>query len=102
MAALEPTESLQMFASVAANKGVAWIDNVVDTASTTTLSRNVAPLADNVIALIVWPRLSEEDDQSGLKLAPTYTYDSHPSVIPSPLANNERNGDCKPDQPVAS
>ncbi len=39
-------------------------------------SRPVHVLADNVIALIVLPKLSVQDDPGGARLAPSYLYDS--------------------------
>jgi len=60
----------------------AWITNTIgNTGSTPNV--NVTPLVNNVIALIVWPRLSDTDDPpilngtpDGGKLTSTYTYDS--------------------------
>jgi uncharacterized protein (TIGR02599 family) len=51
----------------------------------------VAPLAENVIALIVWPRLSDVDDPTGTKLSSDYQYDSQKNALttPQPLTANQ-------------
>ncbi len=57
--------------------------------ATTTLAGASAsqPLADNIIALIVWPRLPAVDDSTGTNLTPNYLYDSQANTSPNP-ANN--------------
>lgn len=61
-----PTESLQVFNSPT---GTAWF-------TTPIANGQVRPVADNVIALVVWPRLSPTIDASGTSIAPNYSYDS--------------------------
>ncbi len=52
-----------------------------DTWATTPLSQGqVRAVADNVIALIVWPRLSTLDDPAGTQISSDYTYDSRTSL----------------------
>jgi len=36
----------------------------------------VRPLADNIIALVIWPRLAPQNDPEGAAIAPDYAYDS--------------------------
>ncbi len=67
MEALQPTESLAVFST----PGSTWTDAV---------KALEWPLADNVIALILWPRLSSRDDATGTKISTDYTYDSRGSV----------------------
>jgi len=67
MQALQPTESLQVFADSTSG----W---------TTNLKTLEWPIADNVIALILWPRLSIRDDSTGNKLSKDYTYDSRGAI----------------------
>lgn len=61
-----PAEKLSVFTS-----------STGDTWATTPLSQGqVRAVADNVIALIVWPRLSTQDDPAGTQISDDYTYDS--------------------------
>lgn len=49
---------------------------------TTALSAANPPvhvLAENVIAMVILPKLSKTEDESGVKLAPKYSYDSSPT-----------------------
>ncbi len=48
--------------------------------------RPVHVLAENVIALIILPKLSSSDDPTGIKLAPSYSYDST-NTSTDPLIN---------------
>ncbi len=68
----------------------AWTKNIknIGTSTSGALNTAVQPLADNVIALVVWPRLSTADDSLGTKLAqnpaaPTYVYDSQYKAFPA-------------------
>ena len=76
MQAVQPTEKLKVFGSVVMGDDL-WLMDIRNTP--TTLGRCVSPLADNVLALTVWPRLSENEDSTGSRLTGDYTYDSHPS-----------------------
>lgn len=53
----------------------AWISPLAN-AGPSGLSASVAPLADNVIALIVWPRLPVTEDAAGTALSTDFQYDS--------------------------
>jgi len=76
-----------------------WINTVKNlgvagSGTGSTLNSSVTPLADNVIALVVWPRLNLVDDSDGTKLTTNYTYDSQAGAIPSggaaqPLTANQ-------------
>lgn len=61
MQTLQPTENLQVFT------GANWTNGMANYAW---------PLADNVIALIVWPRRSVVEDAAGTNISPAYVYDS--------------------------
>ena len=94
MQGMEPTEQMKVFqaTSVAAggtttDQSSVWLSNIQN--PPTLGSAYATPLVDNVIALIVWPRLSAENDGPGLKLLPAtyaYSYDSQASVTPAPTA----------------
>lgn len=57
--------------------GVSWFKSAVDgTAPYTVSTRPVRVLAENVVALILLPKLPSQEDPTGTKLAPTYLYDS--------------------------
>jgi uncharacterized protein (TIGR02599 family) len=70
-----------------------WINTVKNlgvtgNGTTSQLGSSDTPLADNVIALIVWPRLNLVDDATGNKLTTNYTYDSqNPSGFPAMTIN---------------
>lgn len=86
MQAMEPTEKFKVFTSTAVSSNTdqtTWLTNIQN--PPTQGSAYVAPLADNVIALVVWPRMSVNDDNTGFKLLPgnyAYTYDSQGNVAP--------------------
>jgi uncharacterized protein (TIGR02599 family) len=69
MEAIQPTEDLQIYQN-AGNNSV-WIPPLSGTSSTAS-----SPVADNVVAMIVWPRLSVVQNPTGDQLTPDYTYDS--------------------------
>ncbi|MDX6765328.1 MAG: prepilin-type N-terminal cleavage/methylation domain-containing protein [Candidatus Methylacidiphilales bacterium] len=72
MQAVQPSEELKVYDHAT---GDTWIQDVADTA---------APIAENVICLIVWPRRSPEDDPAGLALTTNYAYDSRLNVSSNP------------------
>ncbi len=78
MQAIEPTEQLQVYANGSANidKAKTWTGNIADTGSGQSPATDALPLADNVIALVIWPRLPTGQDAAGTQLAPNYLYDS--------------------------
>lgn len=80
MQALEPTEKLQIYKTAGST---AWVDAI----SNESVSPYVSPVADNVIAFIVWPRLPAGEDSTGKTLAPNYTYDS--KAVANPLSLNQ-------------
>ncbi len=59
-------ESLDVFASAT---GTDWFTAPV-------AGGQVRPLADNIIALVIWPRLAPQNDPAGDSIAPDYAYDS--------------------------
>jgi uncharacterized protein (TIGR02599 family) len=95
MQGLEPTESFSVFSGtttpyfVGPSGGAdsaSWIQNIRNTASgPVNGSVDVTPLADNVIALVVWPRLSYQDDPKGTSLSTDYTYDSQNPINVQPV-----------------
>jgi uncharacterized protein (TIGR02599 family) len=87
MQGMELTESLSVFNDIAGasfsseGSSPTWISNIKNSGSTTINSSTyVVPVADNVIALIVWPRQPLRQDSAGTALLdPTthaYTYNS--------------------------
>jgi uncharacterized protein (TIGR02599 family) len=65
----QPTESLQIYST---NTGTAWFTNPLASAV-----RPVNVLAENVVALVIIPKLSETEDPSNIALVrPDYNYDS--------------------------
>jgi uncharacterized protein (TIGR02599 family) len=67
MQAIQPTESLQIYSDPTSG----WTTNVI---------KSQWPIAENVIAIILWPRLSVRDDSVGNKLTQDYSYDSRGTV----------------------
>lgn len=72
MQALEPTESLRVYSSAT---GSNWASN---------LTSFEAPIAENIILMIAWPRLSRRDDPQGNKLTTNFAYDSRDGATNSP------------------
>ncbi|CAN5496540.1 hypothetical protein BH09VER1_BH09VER1_42910 [soil metagenome] len=66
MELIAPVEELQVFAS---STGTSWF-------ATEVTQGRARSVAENVIALVVWPRRSTQDDPAGTALAPNYAYDS--------------------------
>jgi len=88
MQGMEPTENFSVFPSTAVTGATtdqtSWLGNIQN--PPTQGSAYVSPLADNVIALVVWPRQSVNDDPAGMNLLPAsmaYSYDSQANVTPS-------------------
>jgi uncharacterized protein (TIGR02599 family) len=65
-----PVEELEVFE---ASSGGAWF-------TTPATTGRIRPVADNVIALVVWPRRPPQDDPDGDDLTDDYTYDSRTSL----------------------
>lgn len=83
MQGFEPTENLEVFELPNAD----WINRIKNGGST--VSPNVTPLADNVIALIIWPRVSALE--TGATLSANYNYDSRKDADsdPQPATANQ-------------
>lgn len=79
MQAIQPTEKLAVYNDTT---GDAWVEEVAATA---------APIANNVICLVAWPRRSPEDDAEGLALSSTFSYDSRADALlnPQPATANQ-------------
>ncbi len=74
MQSLQPAEGLQVFD----NKSVSnppWIQSALTTE---------LPVAENIIAMIVWPRLSTGDDPNGTSLTSNYQYNSRENATAKP------------------
>ena len=61
-----PVEELQVFASPTGNS---WMETPIS-------NGRVRSVAENVIALVVWPRRSQQDDPAGEALSDNFAYDS--------------------------
>ncbi len=90
MQGLQPTERLSTFKDPVLTTGTpAWAAEISNTASPS--SQYVSPIADNVIAAVVWPRLSPHDDAAGIELTTDYTYNSKKdaAAVPQPPTANQ-------------
>ena len=74
MQSLQPAESLQVFDDKTISNP-AWIQSALTTE---------LPVAENIIAMIVWPRLSAGDDPSGTSLSSDYQYNSRENATAKP------------------
>ena len=85
MQGIEPTEKLGVFGT----KTSSWNTNVNN--GGTAVRAYATPVADNVIALVVWPRLAGNEDPTGTKLTADYQYDSRKDVTknPQPITANQ-------------
>lgn len=78
---MQPSEELELYnettgsASAAMTTSTDWFTKPLAQKSPQSRSHL---RAENVIAMILLPKLSVEDDATGTKLAPNYTYDSSP------------------------
>jgi uncharacterized protein (TIGR02599 family) len=77
MELMEPSNELSIYKFGA---GKTWIENplnfVGDPSAKPPLPSKTHVLAENVVALILLPKLATKEDPSGIALAPNYTYDS--------------------------
>ncbi len=74
MEMVEPSESLTLYKYTSGYPGYAGTEWF-----TTALGRSSRPVqvrAENIMALVILPKLAPEEDSTGAKLAPTYSYDS--------------------------
>lgn len=76
MQAIQPTENLDPVSLVAGTP--TWINS---------LQNQARPIADNIVAMVVWPRLSALEDPTGSKLAPQYSYNTKGGAYNLPTAN---------------
>jgi uncharacterized protein (TIGR02599 family) len=67
MQAIQPTENLQVFTNATGS----WTAGVREAAW---------PLVDNVIALVIWPRLNPLEDPNGTVVSSNYLYDSRTAL----------------------
>jgi uncharacterized protein (TIGR02599 family) len=79
--AIEPTETLQVCQYAIADT-TTWTANIANTGPAATPAPNAIPLADNVVAMVIWPRLPTGQDPVGTNLAPSYIYDSQANSAP--------------------
>lgn len=105
MFGIQPTEQLTIFNKPVRSAGqtessyrtaiqgywdaAAWITPINRTSTT----GFVSPLAENVIALVIWPRLSAAEDPTGAELTPTgkFLYNSQDKalVVPQEITANQ-------------
>lgn len=85
---IQPTEALGVYTSTT---GAGWIEKISN--GGTTMSGGVMPIADNVIAMIAWPRLASTDDPEGDALVRdgAFGYDSRFEAleVPQPVWANQ-------------
>ncbi len=74
MELMEPAESLTLYSAEVAAGGNSSYS--AKTWFTTPLASKSRVLAENIIALILLPKLSPQEDTTGTMLSPNYTYDS--------------------------
>jgi uncharacterized protein (TIGR02599 family) len=94
MQCVQPTENLKIFSgtSVFNNYGTSWTGSIPDSSvDETTVTASATPLAENVIALIVWPRLPLASDTAGTQLTTDYQYDSqlNANADPQPVTADQ-------------
>lgn len=77
MQALEASEKLAVYSS---GNGSAWVNNAL-----------AVPIAENVIYLAVWPRMSPADNPAGNLLTSNFSYDSRldAKLSPQPVTANQ-------------
>ena len=79
MEMMQPTESLSVYSRAAGNPGYTNVDWVTDALALPSASRPCHVLAENVVALILLPKLPPSSllpPYTTASLAPAYTYDS--------------------------
>ena len=78
-------------------KGKDWYQPLVDAVPAANTPANYHPIAENIVALIITPRLSQEDEREvkgstisdDSPLAPNYDYDSAPGATTDPTRLND-------------
>ena len=93
MQGLQPTESCLIFNNALTTATTGWITEICNDGGVPVTSGScVSPVADNVILLLIWPRLSTADDSTGKRLTSNYQYDSwaeNPLIVPQPITENQ-------------
>jgi uncharacterized protein (TIGR02599 family) len=95
MQGFQPTENRAVFNNFYTTGSQGWISNIINEGGNPVTSGScVSPLADNVIALLFWPRVSKADDSTGTRLTGStnaYAYDSRANAtdIPQPITANQ-------------
>ena len=87
MELMQPSESMTLYSLTSGNAtydGKEWFTDAIAEASPP-----VHVLAENVIALVLLPKLTPEEDSTGTLLSPSYTYDS--TVKRATAAINSKN-----------
>lgn len=64
------------------NAGRKWFTDPITPTGSDVLAPSVHAVAENVIALVLLPKLSKKEDTSGTQLAKDFFYDSAPAVPP--------------------
>jgi uncharacterized protein (TIGR02599 family) len=95
MQGFQPTESRAVFNNFYTTGSQGWITDIVNNGGNPVTSGSwVSPLADNVIALLFWPRVSKADDSTGTRLTGSsnaYAYDSRSNATATtqPITANQ-------------
>ncbi len=77
---LEPSENLSVYATTDGS----WFQK--------NLAANSTVIAENVVFLLLWPRLSSQEESSGATLTDDYRYDSRKNAgaVPQPVTANQQ------------
>jgi len=76
MELVEPAESLSLYKYTNGNPGYNLTQWFTDPLALSGTSRPVQARAENILALVILPKLTPQEDPTGTALAPGYTYDS--------------------------
>ncbi len=74
------------------NSSRGWFLDSIKPAGLDVLAPSVHVVAENIIALIVQPKLSKKEDPTGIQLSKVFAYDSAPAVPPKavqPITENQ-------------
>jgi len=74
MQAVQPTEKFSVFTSANST----WVTPLheVPTVPSEVQDKIARPIADNIIALVAWPKLSKGEDSAGTTISSAFSYDS--------------------------
>ena len=103
MELMQPSNSLSIYKFTSGNAATSiakdWFSAALPTSAVAPVATTPPPppllvhaLADNVIALVVLPKLSKKEDPTGIQLSPAFAYDSAPKVprdTPQPITENQ-------------